>query len=707
MRRRTLVISVWLAALLLVRPGAPQQASFQATTTLVNVNVNVVGRDGKPVPNLTRDDFVLLEDGKPQQILNCDFQRLANDTLPPLEQPTLKSRASPKPQTPPKPKLDIHQARDHRLLVLFFDFSSMQPSEQFRAEDAAIRFLNTQMTSSDLVSIEVLSSSLDTVQEFTSDREALIASIHKLRIGDSSELASMGDTGADAQDQSGMFTADETEFNIFNTDRKLSALQDAARSLAAYPEKKALVYISSGVEKTGLDNQSQLEATINTAVRANGAFYPSDARGLVASAPGGDASQTGAVGNKLYSGAGQKSLQDSFQNQQETLFTLASDTGGKALLDSNDLTLGIRQVQQDIASYYTLSYVSTNKAEDGRYRRIEVRLAPRSASLRARLDYRKGYYASTTFARMNSADKESLLQQAIESKNPVTDLPIAVEVDYFRLARSKYFVPVSVKIPGSALEFRGKGAHQATALDFIAQVSDPSGKPVTAVRDSIPLKLDAVTAGQVTRSQIQYDTGFTLTPGKYRIQFVARENGEGKIGTFTAPFIVPDLSSGGAMRVSSLILSNQEQALKEQIATVKNGKKVLGQDPLIDSQGRKLVPNVTRVFRNGQTLIAYLEVYDPTHPQSSNGDVLPMVSVAASLALYRGTSKVSETPAVHLSRPEGDRENVLPVRFQLPLKGLPAGRYVCQVNLIDEAGRKFAFPRIEFAIPAGASLAAK
>ncbi len=701
------VLSLSLTLLLAAAPAVPQQASFHATTTLVNVNVNVVGRDGKPVANLTREDFILLEDGKPQQILSCDFQHLAGEKLPPIEAPALKSRPAPTPASTPKPKLEVTQARDHRLIILFFDFSSMEPAEQFRAEDAAIRFLNTQMTTSDLVSIEVLASSLDTVQPFTADREALITSIHKLRIGDSSELASMGDTGADSQDQSGMFTADETEFNIFNTDRKLSALQDAARSLAEYPQKKALVYISSGVEKTGLDNQSQLEATINTAVRANVAFYPIDARGLMASAPGGDASQTGAVGNKLYSGAGQKSLQDSFQNQQETLFTLASDTGGKALLDSNDLTLGIRQVQQDIDSYYTLSYSSTNKAEDGRYRRIEVRLAPRLASLHARLDYRKGYYASTTFARMNSADKEALLQQAMESKNPVTDLPIAVEVDYFRLAKAKYFVPVSVKIPGSALVFRGKGARQATALDFIAQVSDTAGKPMSAVRDEIPLKLDTATVGEVTRSNIQYDTGFTLGPGKYRIEFVARENGEGKIGTFTAPFTVPDLTSGGALRVSSLILSNQRQALKQQIAAAKNGKKALAEDPLIDSQGRKLVPNVTRVFRNGQTMFAYLELYDPVHPQTANGDPLPMVSVAASLAFYRNGEKVSETPASHLSRDEAQRDAVVPVRFEVPLKDLPAGRYVCQVNLIDEAGRKFAFPRGEFAIVGNPMLAAK
>ena len=113
---------------------------------------------------------------------------------------------------------------------------------------------------------------------------------------------------------SGSFVADETEFNIFNSDRKLAALEDAARRLSHYPEKKALVYISSGIQKTGVDNQSQLQATVNAAIRANVAFYPIDARGLMATPPGGDASQAASVGSNLYSGSAQTSLMDNFHN---------------------------------------------------------------------------------------------------------------------------------------------------------------------------------------------------------------------------------------------------------------------------------------------------------------------------------------------------------------------------------------------------------
>jgi len=428
------------------------------------------------------------------------------------------------------------------------------------------------------------------------------------------------------------------------------------------------------------------------------AFYPIDARGLLASAPGGNATVAAPVGSNLYSGAGQKSLRDSFFNQQETLDSLAADTGGKALLDSNDLTLGMRQVQKDVESYYILAYVSTNTAEDGKYRRIQVKLAPRNIAMKAKVSYREGYYAPTTFAKMQSADKEALLAQALASDNPVTDLPLAVEVDYFRVSKGKYFVPVSVKIPGSALNFQNKGSKAATELDFIGAVQDAKGKAVSSVRDTIPLKLDQAKASEVVRRQIQYDTGFTLAPGKYHLRFVARENGQGKTGTFETVFTVPDLGSGNALRLSSVILSNQRESLKGQIAAVQTNKKLLAQNPLIDPDGQKTVPNVTRVFRPGQNMFVYLEVYDPGAPEAANAAGVRFASVEATFGLYQGDKKVFESRSVRSNRLSARGEGILPVSMSTQLKDLKPGQYTCQVSVIDEFGKKFAFPRTPIVI---------
>jgi len=708
------ISTVLLAMVLTTRPispqAAPSRATFSATTNVVIVNVTVLDRNGKPIENLTKDDFEVLEDGKPQKLQAADLQRLNTKVLAPANSPAAQPAPQPKGYNPETEKATfqtgmISKYQDRRLMVLLFDFSSMQPAEQIRAKQAAVKFLSSQMTSSDTVAIMTYRTSIQTVLDFTSDRDLLINTINKFRIGESSENAIVAAEGADAQDQSGTFVADETEFNIFNADLKLAALQDAARKLGQYPEKKALIYISSGIQKNGVDNQSQLRATVNTAVRANVAFYPIDARGLSALVPGGDATQAAAVGNNLYSGAGQRSLKENFNNQQETLATLALDTGGKAMLDSNDLTEGMRQVQQDFASYYVLSYVSTNPAIDGRYRRIQVKLAARDAGLRAKIDYRQGYYAPTTFARMQDVDKEAQLSQALLSDNPVTDLPVAVEIDYFRLDKGKYFAPISVKIPGSALAFHSKGSKQATELDFIAEVFDARNRPAATVRDTIPLQVDQGTAGQVVRKSLQYDTGVTLTPGSYKLRFVARENGEGKVGTFETPFTIPDLASGRALRISSLILSNQREPVSRQVAGVKNNKKLTDNNPLIEN-GRQLMPNVTKVFRPGQNLLAYVEVYDPVIPDS-----LPQnfrrADVEATLALYQNEKKVFETKPARANRLSEKRSGTLPVWLELPVSQLQPGKYDCQVTLIDEFGRKFAFPRAFLAVLPAATEGAK
>lgn len=697
-----------LLSALIAPPAFPQQAAnsrdpvFHSNVKLVVVNVNVVGRDGKPIETLTKDDFQVFEDGKPQRIQTLELQRLDNKPLPPE---TFASRTPPPPRPVTAKAPDMQTAltkfQDRRLIVMLFDFSSMLEPEQIRTIEAAQKFITTQLTASDMVSMMIYSGTLRTLIDFTDDRDQLLSILHALHIGEGSELTAMADTGADPEDQSGQFVADETEFNIFNADLKLMALEDAARKLAPYPEKKALVYFSSGVEKTGVDNQSQLRATINTAVRSNVAFYPIDARGLTASAPGGDATVASPVGSNLYSGAGQRSLRDSFFNQQETLYSLAADTGGKALLDSNDLTLGIRQVQQDVESYYILAYVSTNTAEDGRYRRIQVKLSPRIAAMKPKLNYREGYYAPTTFARLQATDKEAQLAEAMASDNPITDLPLAVEVDYFRLSKGKYFVPVSVKIPGSALSFHKKGAKAATEMDFIGQVQDPRGKVLSAVRDTIPIKIDQTKATEVGHKQILYDTGFTLAPGKYKLRFVARENGEGKTGTYESAFTIPDLGSGNSLRLSSIILSNQRESMKAQIGGAQNNKKLLAQNPLIDAEGNKTLPNVTRVFRPGQSLYVYFEVYDPAGPEAltqsasaaASNSVPRFASVSATVGFYQGDRKVFETKPVRVSRLSAKGEGVLPVHFDTPLTSLQPGEYTCQVNVIDELGKKFAFPR--------------
>ena len=378
-------------------------AVFSTRSNLVIVDVTVKDKAGKPIENLRSQDFTVLEDGKPQKVSVFEFQKLTTDVVPPpaltladqLELP----KAAKTTITAERPgEVQYH---DKRLLVFFFDFSSMGIPEQLRAQEAALEYINKKITADDLVCILLYTSTIQIKTDFTGDRDVLTGIVQDLPIGEMSELAGLADTGDDnGEDTGAAFVADETEFNIFNTDQKLAALEKASRMLAALPEKKALIYFSAGVSKTGVDNQAQLEASINAAVKSNVAIYPIDTRGLMADPPGGGASKAASRGAGIFNGSAYNSQRSAINNSQETLVTLANDTGGKAFLDSNDITLGITQAQQDIHSYYILGYYTSNAAEDGKYRRINVKL---NNGLSAKIEAREGYWAAKVWGKMNSS----------------------------------------------------------------------------------------------------------------------------------------------------------------------------------------------------------------------------------------------------------------------------------------------------------------
>ena len=669
---------------------------ISTTTQLVVEDVLIRSKDGKPVLGLKPSDFTITEDGKPQKISVFEFQTLdqpagspapAVPTVKPAEHAAVRSVTSL--QISPERPGDL-KYRNRRLMVLFFDMTSMAIPDQKRAQTAALKFLRTQMTPADLVAIMTFSSDVKVVEDFTDDRDQLEKDISKLIIGEGQEFQfdnqddSSSDTGA-------AFQQDDTEFDIFNTDRQLSALETAAEMLGPLNEKKLLVYFASGIQKSGLDNQAQLTSTVNAAIRANVSFYPVDARGLVAQAPMGDATKGSPGGQAMYSGSSAQALTANFQNSQETLDTLAADTGGKALLDDNDLSMGIVQAQKDLSSYYIIGYYSSNTALDGRFRQIKISLNNKPAAARiAKIDYRRGYYAGKQFNKFNESDKERQLAEALMLGDPITDMDIAMELDYFRLAHDRYFVPLAVKIPGSEIELARHGGAESTRLDFIGEIKDAKGGTVANVRDNIPVKLKGESSQQLAKTSLEYDTGFVLAPGLYTAKFLAREDTTGKMGTFETRFVVPDLTKEQRyLPISSVVLGNQREKLDEAVASAEKDKKILAAHPLIQD-GVKLIPSITRVFRTGQDLYVYLEAYEPAATATQ--------PVIAAVSFYRGKAKAFESEPLRVTRGLNAKTKAVPLRFSLPLAKLRPGRYTCQVSVFDPAVQKFAFWRAPIAI---------
>jgi hypothetical protein len=517
--------------------------------------------------------------------------------------------------------------------------------------------------------------------------------IKGLPIGDSSENADVADDASDnGEDTGAAFVADETEFNIFNTDLKLAALEQVVRQLATLPEKKALVYITGGISKSsGLENQAQLEASINAAVKSNVAIYPIDARGLMADPPGGAASKASSRGGMSLSSY--NSQRSTINDSQETLVSLAADTGGKAFLDSNDLSLGIKQVQEEFRSYYILGYNTSNNTMDGKFRKITVKLKDDTT---AKLEFRNGYYADKIWGKFNGDDKERQLKEALMSADPITDIPIVVEVDWFRITPTAYFVPVSVKIPGSVIAMAQKKAGEETEFDFIGNVMDERKQVVGQVRDYIHVKVPTTEAEKLATRNFHYDAGLTLAPGRYRMRFLVRENQSGKMGIFDSTFTIPDLAADSmTLKTSSIVWSSQREMLKAAVGSAeRTTRKITTANPLITGE-EKVVPNIGKVFRRGQNLYVDFDVYDAA-PDPSNANARK-VAVEMSLFNQKG-EKAFEVGPVNATELVSTRPNAVPVQIQVPLKNLAPGRYLCQLNIIDEVGRKFAFPRTNMVI---------
>ena len=196
--------------------------------------------------------------------------------------------------------------------------------------------------------------------------------------------------------------------------------------------------------------------------------------------------------------------------------------------------------------------------------------------------------------------------------DPVTELTIAMEIDYFQLNRAEYFVPVVVKIPGRELALARKGGAERTLIDFIGEVKDDYGSTIQNVRDKADIKLSGETAAKLAKQPIEYDTGFTLLPGKYTIKFLARDAETGRIGTYESAFVIPNLNKElKRIPVSSVVLSSQRVDLREAIYNaLKSKDQAEATNPLVQ-EGQKLIPSVTRVFSKSREMYVYLQAYEP------------------------------------------------------------------------------------------------
>ena len=667
--------TVLLLALLLVAAPAAQQTPrpvFRSDVNLVVVDVVVRDRTGAVVRGLTAADFEVREDDKPQQVTSFDVEEVATAPQPATPSPQLLTPGTPAPSTTSATATPVRREElaGRRLIVLLFDLSSMQPEELERATRAAADYVDHQMSDADLVAITTIDTTLKVVADFTGDREQVKTTLGQFTAVDAiafeSPAAETTATDEAAAAGGDAVSADTAEYDLFNNDARLRGLRTLADMLGSIEQKKSVLYFSGGMTRSGTDNQVELRAATSSAVRANMSIYPIDTRGLQAIVPGGDASRPSARGVSAFSGRGVNQQFDRLFASQETLQTLASDTGGRAFMDTNDFGEAFAQVQRDNSLYYLLGYNSTNASKDGRFRRITVRAKKPGL----RVEHRAGYYAERDFAHTNRQDRERQLQEQLAAPVSATDLPVMVSAGWFRLAPDRYYVPLSVAVPGGAL----RESPQRDTLDVLGIVRDEQGRPVGRLRETLDIAPDP--SGDASR-QLLYQAGLTLPPGRFVVKVVVRENANGTMGSFESGVFVPDLRQA-PVKVSSVTLSTQIRPT--------TGRQ-RSDNPLI-REGVELLPSLTHVVDRTQRMYFYYEVYEPQ--AAAGGSSL----LKTSLAFYRGSVKVFETPLVERSDLDAPDRRAALFQFEVPADAFKPGLYTCQVNIIDDVAGRFAFPRL-------------
>ena len=683
-RGKDKAIALVMAAALLPLPLGAQsqgqnspQAGFVMKVNAELVLTNVVVRDAKTgelVHGLKQSDFTIYENGKKQQIATFDFQSV--DMATPLNEATVSGLAAGANGTnPAAAAVKPEDLRNHRLIVMFFDLTSMQPEDLDRSVDAARDFLRKKMSPADLVALVSLGDTLKVDQDFTADRDLLANEVGAYNGTEGQGFALGATANSNQVEDTTAYTPDESEYNDLNTDRELFALRTIAKSLEKITEKKSLLYFNGGIQRNGIENEASLRATINAAVRANLAVYSVDTRGLQVITATGDASTGSLRGQGAYNGGALLNNMNANFATQETMATLSSDTGGKAFFDSNDFAPAFAQVQKDSSAYYAIGFHSTDPRRDGKYRKLTIKVNRPGM----KLDYRPGYYAPSDFAHTGKEDREQQLEEQLASDLPATDMAVYLDALYFRLDENRFYVPVSLIVPGSQVPFVKGGDKDKATLDIIGEVIDEAKRPIGRARETVKLNLDQSLGAR--QKNIQYTTSFNLPPGKYHLKFVVRENQTGRMGSFEADIVLPEMKKM-PLKMSSILLASARQPSKQQTPLVRDGE--------------EYVPNISHVFRQDQHLYLLYEVYQPAREKPTQGQrkgAKPGIDLLSSLELIQGSAKVYETPLVKATAVNAEGRDAVSMELDVPLAGLKPGQYICQLNVIDDVAGSFAFPR--------------
>jgi len=654
------------------RPGVDQPAvTFRVEVNYVEVDASVFDRNGRFVRDLRKEDFQVLEDGVPQEITTF---ALVDIPIERADQPLFSRNPIP---------LDVasnERPFDGRLYVLVLDDLHAATFRTAQVRRAAKQFVERHMAANDMAAVLHTSGRSDAAQEFTSDKRLLMASIDKFmgRKLRSTTLERLDEYQRQRAIPGGGNTPGQQ--NRINDPLDMQRGYDARNTLEVLENvstwvnnirgrRKAIVLLSEGIDydiynfnnRDATTIQEGMRDVIAAATRANVSIYAVDPRGLTGM---GEESieASGGFPEDPNLGLTAQSFQDELRLSQINLRSLAEDTGGYAAVNQNDFTSAWERVVNDNSSYYVLGYYPKNDRRDGRFRKIEVRLVGREGlEVRSRRGYTapKGKPPAPTRAPDDKTSPE--LRQALDSPLPLPGVTLRAFAAPFRGTAPNASVLVGVEAEGADINFAQKDGKFVNDFEVAAIAVDTSGKVKDGDRSVLNMGLKPETRAKVAQSGLRLLSRLDLPPGRYHVRVAARESGAGRIGTVSYDLEVPDFAKSD-LSMSGVVVGSASGTV---LMTAKADQDI--------AQVLTLPPTAAREFSRGDTLAAYVEVYDNRTQSPHKVDISTVVLADDGRVVFQ-TSE--ERDSSELQGKRGGFGHVA----QVPLRDLAPGLYVLKVE---------------------------
>jgi VWFA-related protein len=650
-------------------PATPPQegpnVTFKVEVNYVEVDARVLDAEGNFIRDLTKEDFQIVEDGKPQTI---DTFALVNI---PVERPEVPLFA----REPIEPDVSSN-ARDFngRLYLFVLDDLHTAALRTQLVRNAARRFIETKLGANDMAAVVSVRGTTEGMQGFTDNRRLLVRAVDRF-LGQRLEnetLLRLNTPQPNEQGQLGPASADPADMERgMNADASLRTLRNAAEFMAGVRgRRKTLIYISEGIDYNIADftrlASSRVAAAAQEAVaaatRSNVTIYTIDPRGLTTL---GDDDIT------LSSTTADLNLRSMYRELQlahDSLRVLADSTGGFAVVNTNDFATAFDRIVSENSSYYMLGYYPTNDRRDGRTRKISVRVRRSGAQVFSRRDYieprgRPPAGATPTVA----AGTSIALRDVVNSPLPLSGLTMSATAAAFRGTAPNASVSIVIETRGRDLTLKNDGGKYVGNLELSVSAFDRDGKYKVGERPTVTFGLRPETFTRVTESGVRVLTRLELPPGRYQLRVGGLSGETGLRGSVFYELEIPDFSKDPIM-MSGLLLTSP---FSSRVVTAKP-------DPLLEGL-LPGAPTTIREFPVDDELALFTEVYDnqltPRH----------MVDISTSVLTDEGRVVFTTSDTRSSEELEGKRGGY-GYTARVPLKDLAPGLYVLKVEARTRLG---------------------